>query len=453
MKRFAGLLFLISIALPIFAQPQTLGEWTAARRLQLAETALDRANIASKQVEAPATAGGGTSLVDQSSAADLVGLALNFAGLQTGDGETAKPQTVTATAYALFAAIHGLDPLDPVNYTRYAKWRRLSFTLGTVENPAPEPAEGEEAQAPGSTRVYGFKYTTNDRNPRKAPSFTELAEKVRNIAFSEAQLTIQIRAYAFRERHLVQTYLDATGNTATSDELTAWLATPLTASGDVDPAANSRADENLDAFTKYYFGGADSLTRFQNALTPEDAAAIDAMVGGTIESFAAASRLAQQVIDEVQNIPQFAFVATLKQPDATSAKPNDTFVTELVFDKGMWTRATFSANAAYEWTEKGGDAQSDILWRFAAQLRYQLSSPLSGRSSFLDFATEGKLKPGNDDIFKAQAKLTLPLGAGVAMPISVTYANREELIEESDVRGQIGFTVDFSKLTELFLRR
>ena len=39
------------------------------------------------------------------------------------------------------------------------------------------------------------------------------------------------------------------------------------------------------------------------------------------------------------------------------------------------------------------------------------------------------------------------------MPISVTYANREELIEESDVRGEIGFTVDFSKLTQLFLNR
>jgi hypothetical protein len=42
---------------------------------------------------------------------------------------------------------------------------------------------------------------------------------------------------------------------------------------------------------------------------------------------------------------------------------------------------------------------------------------------------------------------------GVAMPISVTYANREELIDESDVRGEVGFTIDFRKLTEAFLGR
>ena len=39
-----------------------------------------------------------------------------------------------------------------------------------------------------------------------------------------------------------------------------------------------------------------------------------------------------------------------------------------------------------------------------------------------------------------QAKLTVPLSAGVRIPLSVTFANRTELIEEEDVRANFGIT-------------
>ena len=42
----------------------------------------------------------------------------------------------------------------------------------------------------------------------------------------------------------------------------------------------------------------------------------------------------------------------------------------------------------------------------------------------------------------AQAKLSIPLGETVSVPISVSWATRTELIKEQDVRGQIGFTLD-----------
>jgi hypothetical protein len=54
---------------------------------------------------------------------------------------------------------------------------------------------------------------------------------------------------------------------------------------------------------------------------------------------------------------------------------------------------------------------------------------------------------GKPTILKAQAKLTIPLWTtGIQFPISVTVANRTELIKEKEVRGQFGFTFDFSKL-------
>ena len=41
-----------------------------------------------------------------------------------------------------------------------------------------------------------------------------------------------------------------------------------------------------------------------------------------------------------------------------------------------------------------------------------------------------------------QAKLTIPLKSGMRIPLSVTFANRTELIEEKDVRANFGVTFD-----------
>jgi hypothetical protein len=41
-----------------------------------------------------------------------------------------------------------------------------------------------------------------------------------------------------------------------------------------------------------------------------------------------------------------------------------------------------------------------------------------------------------------QGKLSIPIANAVKVPISVTWSNRTELIKESDIRGQIGLTLD-----------
>jgi hypothetical protein len=50
------------------------------------------------------------------------------------------------------------------------------------------------------------------------------------------------------------------------------------------------------------------------------------------------------------------------------------------------------------------------------------------------------------NIFVAQAKLTVPINNTFKVPISVTGANRKELINEQDIRGQVGITVDLDTL-------
>jgi hypothetical protein len=52
-----------------------------------------------------------------------------------------------------------------------------------------------------------------------------------------------------------------------------------------------------------------------------------------------------------------------------------------------------------------------------------------------------------------QAKLTVPVkGSGVKIPLSISYANRTELLNEKDVRGHIGVTFDMDVLSSLVRR-
>lgn len=46
----------------------------------------------------------------------------------------------------------------------------------------------------------------------------------------------------------------------------------------------------------------------------------------------------------------------------------------------------------------------------------------------------------------AQAKVSIPVGNTLKVPLSITWSNRTELINEKDIRAQIGMTLDFDSL-------
>lgn len=60
-----------------------------------------------------------------------------------------------------------------------------------------------------------------------------------------------------------------------------------------------------------------------------------------------------------------------------------------------------------------------------------------------------RLENEKDEIGVAQAKATFPLATGVDLPISVTYATRSEYVDEDEVRGNFGVSVDTDKLWSL----
>ena len=60
-----------------------------------------------------------------------------------------------------------------------------------------------------------------------------------------------------------------------------------------------------------------------------------------------------------------------------------------------------------------------------------------------------RLEEADDEIGIAQIKVSIPITAGLRLPISVTYATRTELIDEEEIRGNFGLTVDFDVLQAL----
>lgn len=91
-------------------------------------------------------------------------------------------------------------------------------------------------------------------------------------------------------------------------------------------------------------------------------------------------------------------------------------------------------------------------WAVAGQLDVPLGSIVQGRSLVFTLSglAEGRvLPPANDreTIWLGQLKLTFPVkDAGVKLPLSVTVANRTDLVDEKVVRGNIGLTFNLDAL-------
>jgi hypothetical protein len=80
-----------------------------------------------------------------------------------------------------------------------------------------------------------------------------------------------------------------------------------------------------------------------------------------------------------------------------------------------------------------------------------LSQKLTKSAAISFVGHEFTVEPGW--IHAVQAKVTVPVkGSGVKMPLSVTWANRDELIKEKTIRGQLGLTFDLDVLTSAIRR-
>ncbi len=90
--------------LPLTQTPEfDFSTWMNCRVRDVVAAKINQRGV-NKQVQTPSIAESSTSLVDQTEAPDLVGLALNFAGLNTGSDDSSKNANYfTTSAIAVYA--------------------------------------------------------------------------------------------------------------------------------------------------------------------------------------------------------------------------------------------------------------------------------------------------------------------------------------------------------------
>ena len=555
LKTIAVVLVLVSIQFAARGQgcstSPDLTSCVNARIVELVKAKADQ-NSNTKQTETPSSSSNSTSLVDQSSASDLVGVGMNLAGLTGNSNSTDNEPTsvsVTTSAYALYAAFKGVDPLNPDFYNTHRDWRRFSVTLGYDEEKLPS---GDMQKA----KLFGIKYLIiNHRDPNRKEFQNairnELLTALQNSTITFADVINKVKAFIFTNDEVVttiikpdfsaflvrkETEVDLAKLTATkialiarktaatsphdpqgvknaatkaaTDELNAnrtvdtnaaavevidainkAAADPSKTAQDVAVAAQAAADryqiaadtkkvhitelksqdiKTLFVFENGFVVNSDQvLLEFRkdfinNYTAGAGFAKIKAQLGDTlteqidkelqdVRNFTELRKVSLEIIDKIRTAPQLSIAYFTKQ----RKEGIDEHKAEVIFEWGLAPKWNLTANAAYEYNDSriiGGDTRGAS---FAAQFRYQVNhndrdvaSLLRNHSPiFFDLSAEGSRMNGKPTILKAQAKLTIPLwDSGIKFPISVTVANRTELIKEKEVRGQFGFTFDFSKL-------
>jgi hypothetical protein len=417
MTRRTTCVFLLALAVPglaaaqtdtcLDATTQTFDAWLNCRIEHVLAAAGGPAG-SEKQAETPSVSQDSPSLVDTTSASDFVGFGLTLLGLRNAPANSSDVSSgatsITATAFALLAAAYGKDPLaDSDFYYGHPDWRRVSFTVG--RQPAREDGQGFNGEA----TIAGVKLLLLD-----------LREVAKHENLTDVQNAVTAAALGY-------------GNIKAAVQDTLRVA----------------AEPTSDA-EKFVT----SLTNFRGVLTkaaaiPNLGRQIDEVISARIRAQADLQEAITAKLEEVKRRPQISLAWS---SNLRGAAAPDQHRVAVVVDYGMAPRLSVTANAGIDLIDRkaltlpAGTATS--VGRIAAAMRLALADAgaLGLRPApTMSLSTDIQWR-SSDATYKAQWKFDLPVSGGIVIPISLTWANRTELIKEKDVRGTIGFTIDTSRL-------
>ena len=355
-----------------------------------------------KQAEPPSLANNSTSLLDLSSAPDFIGVGLTLLGVRrSGGDDTASTTSVTATAYSLVAAAQGADIFNAGFYERYANWRRVSFTVG--QQAAQNEGKGLDQRA---TIVGGKVLLLNSRELSRSDNLGALQGALNKAAISTAQTMFAVTALLWSHSDQKRTLPQFT--------------------------TEALADANFKA----------ALT----ALPPSTWPDVDRLIEGNLRDQVALNTELVGLIVDIKRRPQLSIASTSKLRTGTGP---DEHRFAAIFDYGLATRLSTTLNASVDFV-RGHDAliRDATTGRAAGalNLKVRTGNPLqSDEPTSLAVAADA-IRKGGEWTYSAQLKIDVAIANGVRLPISVTRASRADLINEKDVRGLFGFTIDLSKV-------
>lgn len=408
--------------------PDDFNEWLNRRVDEITKARINQRNN-TNQSETSSVSSNTTSLVDKSSASDLVGVAVNLAGLSTESSEMkASSMSATVSAYAFKAAAAGRNPLDPGFYNANRDWRRVSFTLG-FDYPAGKVGDINERAV-----TFGIKFLPYDKRDASVDQQCVVVDSTTGQRTTSG--CVRLVSGALKE--------SGVGFAKITRLVEDFLLHELATSNRIDPSLLT----NPLQFTRDYLG-----TNFPKKLLPllteADVKRVDDIISDHIDPFVKFSDTTRSAIEQIRKKPQasFEFLTTQRKEN----RP-DEYVAKFIADLGVAPRLNFTLNAAFAYQDNKlmKDNRGGMV---AAALQFQLTpeTKLAGRMPWLfDVSYQGSAMTNMTPMHIGQAKVTIPLWEGFELPLSVSLANRTELIKEKDVRGHFGITFDVARLAQAF---
>jgi hypothetical protein len=382
---------------PAQAVAQDWNTWLNARldsvvavRLQLRDP--------TKVPSLPAASATEASLVDRSAMPDIGGISIALPGQPASDGQTPGSGLSFATsAYMLWGLLKGQGLLDPGFYNRSALAKRIGLNLAF---------DTDDSTGVTATLLQA-KLKVLDRGPLLADEGA--ARRVRAALEAAAdeygRLNMAINTLLFKVLEV------------RSEERTAFLN-----SLNVKPSR----DEVLAK------AGPDALR------------AIDRAIEQHVASFIALSKILSEIVAQSRSRPEAALGVTYRDEPGAGSETRIVGILDLLAQPSV----DLTVNSGVEIVDPDG-ADNRVRFEIASQLLFLLSQDnrFDGRAPIsLAVAGSGQFAKDEIGIWRVQARLLLPIAEGVNVPASVTWASRSDLIEESRLIGQVGFSFDASQI-------
>jgi hypothetical protein len=424
-----------------------------------------------KQIGATATTSGVTDLVSKPSTSEILGMALQIGALtETVSGNTATFQgnldgiyhVLTGTPVVCYECsstpiLKNVNVSGAFDLNRPGTKTVTTSGAATPTSPAPTTVllPKSSRQLSSLTARYDI---YNPLDPR-SPQF----KKAWETAFAKHQTDLKAAG-----EELLQT-LHPILNALVTDPN--YITLQATAGQKIREAAKNQDQAALSLAFTNFFNQAVQLIR---AKMPD----LDQKVVTAAGAVSRYSLLNHQVVQEARGKPQFTFEYTFNQPASQPDTHDFRLIVGLNPSKG---KGLFSLNLAG--TVYGGSIPAGAKYgrvrdfQFAGEFDRPIGDEIShpatlSLAGYVQYQFDpsvlnigpGNLAPGTNIILPAnaqvllgtkgvlgvfQGKLTINTKSGLNIPIGVSWANKTDLLNATDVRGHIGITYDFASITQL----
>jgi len=445
MQELAGAAVARQSADPVLARSSTLflqgllGEQARA----VAEARHETART-DKQIGASARAGGTTTVAERAGFATLLGFALERGALQ--EQQSGSTYTLSTTPYAAVALVRGDTG---TTYNRWGELQRLglaaSFKL-TGGDPLASVNKDNFVEASVRFRVTGDRTARSRdfdqfwaRTVRPAITARLVASRTGPLDLLTERGAVQKRFEEFRSS-LAARVADGLKQGKDASAITQII------EAEVNQLAAEVANNTLVL---------EEDARATLRLLPDEIAAANAAVREAMES-------AEYQLLAAKQAAMVTGVYSLQK----GAMPSNSeySVLKILFEQKSGSRGSIIANAAFSFYHEPDAARNqqrvrDFAFAFSfeggqrvrtALTRFDASAMTVSLSLRYQHLRENKGVSGKKaDIGVVQGKVELPFGAGLALPLSVSWATASELIDEGHVTGHIGFSLDSDKLAAI----